>query len=116
MLKWTKSHGCNCHPVPEGCERYHIDVGDIYSGTVESKIDDKTGELYWEASYFVLGEKAGGMSMGGTTRDTGMEFVENRITAAITSFMSAHHHPNRRIFDSLVQFDGKGHAFQEELV
>ena len=33
MFKWFKIHGCNCTPVADECEKYYINVGDIWGET-----------------------------------------------------------------------------------
>jgi hypothetical protein len=117
MFKWIKTHGCNCHPVPDGCERYWLNVGDLYQGTVESKkLEWETG-VSWSAEVFVASQVhcLTGMSGGGMTRDEGMEFVEQRIWDCLKALKAALDDPHREIYDALSKRNEKGEFEQERL-
>ncbi len=115
MFEWTKSHGCNCHPIGEGCEKYHLNVGDIYSGIVQSKKCEKSGQVYWESSYMVCDKEVSGQSGGPCGRNENMAWIERRITDALNQLFSAHEDPRRKIVDSLWQDDEFGKLHQPEI-
>lgn len=116
MFRWIKTSGCDCCPVADGCERYLLNVGDLFGGRVESHKSPHTGELSWEYMYSVCGKEYSGGSGGGTTRDSGMKYVEDKILDSITKLRWVHANPERKIFSALVEKDPvTGEYSQKEL-
>jgi hypothetical protein len=116
MLKWIRTHGCSCHPLAEGTEKYFINIGDVWGGIVQSHPATKEGSFVWESWYTVRGEKVSGMSGGGFGRDQSMEWIERRIVDAIAEVDAVRSSPVRRIFDSLCEKDPvTGEWRQQEL-
>ena len=105
MFRWIKTSGCDCCPVAAGCERYLLNVGDLFGGRVESHKSPHTGELSWEYMYSVLGKEYSGGSGGMTTRDDGMKYVEDSIRTAIAKVLGAEASPVRKIFAALLEHD-----------
>ncbi len=117
MFKWTKLSGCNCHPVGKGCERYLLNVGDVWGGTVESH-PCKHGEegVYWEGWYTVAGKQVSGQSGGGSGRDEHMTWIERRISDALAEVAEAQAFAGRRIVSALVEVHpDTGEWFQREV-
>ncbi len=116
MFRWIKTSGCNCHPVGDGCERYVLNVGDVFGGRVESHRSSYTGEVWWEYMYTLLGKDYSGGSGGGTTRDSGMKYVEEKILNACKAICGVEASPVRKIFSALVEKDpATGEYRQREL-
>lgn len=121
MFKWIKQVGCNCHPISDGCERYWLNVGDIWQGKVESSPAATKPCVIWSAEYWVCGKKESAVGGGGQTRDEGMAFVEGRITEAARQVWDILQGSHREIYDALCEFerdaDGKmtGKSLQQRL-
>lgn len=117
MFKWIKIHGCNCHPLERGSEKYIINVGDIWGGIVQSHpCEYEPGKFTWESWYTVFGQKVSGQSGGTFTRDDSMEWIEKRIADALSQIRSVQDNPTRTIFDCLWQTNEEtGEDFQEIL-
>jgi hypothetical protein len=102
MFQWKKSRGCGCHPRKDGTERYLLNVGDVYGGVVESHPSETLpGEFVWESWYTVGDRKVSGMKGGPGGRNVHMEWIEQRITDALSQIESARSNTNRQIVDSL---------------
>jgi hypothetical protein len=114
MFKWTKTHGCNCTPLGEGCEKYILNVGDLWGGIVESKCNER-GEIWWESWYMVYDEKVSGNHGGGNTRDSCMKWIEERILENLNYMYNIPIDPTRQIMDSVVEVDENGKWFQRVL-
>lgn len=106
MFKWTKIHGCNCHPVPENGERYLLLVGDLYEGRVETIHNPyNSKDIGWSASFRILGQEISGQSGGGLTRNEAMKWIEGRILDSIAAIEAVKNDPHREIYDALVHVD-----------
>ena len=111
MFKWIKHRkGCNCHPIPEGCLKYTLNVGDLYGGEVSYD----PNKWNWEASYQVLGKEVSGQAGGTLTRDECMEFIEERILEALSQLRNVVENPKREIRDILYQTNPKTGEFEQE--
>lgn len=115
MFKWIKTHGCNCHPLAEGTEKYILNVGDIWGGIVQSHPSETSpGKFYWESWYTVCDKKVSGQSGGPGGRNENMKWIEERIAAAINQIEWAKADDKRIIVDALWQKDEEtGEFFQE---
>lgn len=114
LFKWYKTHGCNCHPVAEGGERYHLDVARLYQGRVELNPQS----VGWEAEVSVCGKTDTGQGGGGMTRDEGMAWVESVIKEHLKDLGHAviGGPSQREIYDALYREDEEtGELYQPRL-
>lgn len=117
MFKWIKHTGHNSKALPEGTERYTINVGDLWGGWAQSfPCENEPGKVYWKASYTVCGKDASGQGGGGMDRNAAMDFVEGCIADAMRQVWQAYIKPERRIFSAFWEKDEEtGEFVQEEL-
>lgn len=115
-FRWTKHTHRSSQKLPDGCELYRLNVGDLWGGTVESKPCEHEGGVYWEAWYTVCGKQVSGQSGGGAGRDECMAMVERYISEAVAGLAAATSGSGRKIFSSVCEIDkATGEVVQQEV-
>lgn len=115
---WHRQHGCNCCPLPEGGEKYSLDVADTYRATV-----DYSPARGWGVMVRYPQGNSTGRGGGGLTRDEAMTWAEEHIVESLTmirclmgaSSFGGVRPGQRTIYDSLIEHNDKDEWCQERL-
>lgn len=118
MFKWVKVSGCNCCPLEEGTEKYILNVGDVWGGVVQSHVcKNEPGKVYWESFYTVCDKDVSSQSGGPHGRNENMQWIEDRISEALSQMNSARIYPDRCIKNALYERDPiTGEFEQKEII